>query len=92
MSEDAKKPRIAAKARLRHDKVENRTLLVFPEAAMALNPTAAAVLELCDGSRTVPEIVASLAEKFAPADPKEIGAHVDELLSRLGQRGLIEDA
>jgi pyrroloquinoline quinone biosynthesis protein D len=86
------RPRIAAKARLRHDKVENKTLLVFPEAALALNPTAAAVLELCDGARTVPEIVALLADKFAPSDPKEIGAHVDELLEQLRQRGLIEDA
>jgi pyrroloquinoline quinone biosynthesis protein D len=88
---EEKRPRLAAKARLRHDKVENRTLLVFPEAALALNPTAAAVLELCDGVRTIPEIVALLAEKFAPADPKEIGAHVDELLAQLGQRGLLED-
>ena len=83
-------PRLAAKARLRWDNVEKRHMLVFPEAALLLNETAVAVLKLCDGERTVEQIVDSLVRQFAGTDRSLIANEVVALLTRLQPRGLLE--
>jgi pyrroloquinoline quinone biosynthesis protein D len=84
------KPRLSPKARLRWDNVEKRHMLVFPEAALLLNETAAAILKLCDGERTVEQIVDALAQQFVGADRQMIADEVTELLTRLRTRGLLE--
>jgi len=84
------KPRLSPKARLRWDKVEKRHMLVFPEAALLLNETAAEILKLCDGERTVEQIVDALAQQFVGADRQMIADEVAELLTRLRTRGLLE--
>ncbi len=83
-------PRLASKARLRWDKVEKQYMMVFPEAALVLNQTAAEVLKLCDGDRSVPDIIDTLLEKFAEAKREQIEEHVVELLTRIHERGLLE--
>src|SRR5947209_5700763 len=55
------RPRLAAKARLRFDKRESKHILLYPERGLLLNDTAAAILQACDGSRTLDEIVEVLA-------------------------------
>jgi coenzyme PQQ biosynthesis protein PqqD len=50
--------------RVRWNEPRGQALLLYPEGALALNPTAHAVLELCDGRRTVAQIVAELAGRF----------------------------
>ena len=52
-----------------------------------LNPTAAVILELCDGSRTAGEIAAAVAEVFGLASPPE--AETADCLEDLGREGLI---
>jgi coenzyme PQQ biosynthesis protein PqqD len=84
------KPRLLPKARLRWDNVEKRHMLVFPEAALLLNETAAEILKLCDGERTVEQIVDTLAQQFVGADRKMIADEVTDLLARLRTRGLLE--
>jgi len=84
------KPRLSPKARLRWDNVEKRHMLVFPEAALLLNETAAAILKLCDGEHTVEQLVDTLAQQFVGADRKMIADEVTELLARLRTRGLLE--
>src|SRR5215813_4881989 len=86
----ASRPRLASKARLRWDKVEKRYMLVFPEAAMLLNESAAAILKLCDGERLVEQIVDALVEQFTGADRNVIATEVTALLIRLQTRGLLE--
>jgi coenzyme PQQ biosynthesis protein PqqD len=61
-------------------------MLLFPEGALVLNPTAAAVLELCDGNRTVSAIVTQLEERYQGAS---VGNDVRNLLSRIAERGLL---
>jgi coenzyme PQQ biosynthesis protein PqqD len=73
------RPRLARKARLRNDRVSGETLLLYPEHGLVLNPSAAAILRLCDG-RAVREIADELA---APVDD------VLEFLTALGDRGLV---
>jgi pyrroloquinoline quinone biosynthesis protein D len=54
------RPRLAARARLRWDRIDGRYLLLYPERGLALNESAAAILRLCDGSRTIDDIVTEL--------------------------------
>lgn len=83
-------PHLAAKARLRWDPVEKRHMLVFPEAALMLNDTAVAILKLCDGERTINQVVDTLTQQFTGTDRTLIANEVTELLTRLQTRGLLE--
>ncbi|MCU0890041.1 MAG: pyrroloquinoline quinone biosynthesis peptide chaperone PqqD [Rubritepida sp.] len=66
-------------------------LLLYPEAGLALNPTAAATLELCDGARTVAEIAALLGERFG-REATSIAAEIGPFLDQLAARGLVREA
>ena len=61
---DTARPRLATKVRLKWDEVRQKPLLLFPEGLLVLNPTAHEIVGLCDGERTVAEIVKMLGEKF----------------------------
>jgi pyrroloquinoline quinone biosynthesis protein D len=86
----ARKPKIAARARLRDDAPSSSVLLVFPEGALELNATAAEVLRLCDGTHSIDDIAGLLAGRFADASPDDVARDVAELLSALIQRRLVE--
>ena len=83
------RPRLVTGARLRYDEVREEHLLLIPEGAVRLNPTAAEVLELCDGERSVDQIVLALSERYEGFDLRD---DVEELLDGLTQRGLVVDA
>lgn len=61
------RPALARKARLRYEEVRQTDLLLLPERVVKLNPTGAAILRLCDGQRTVREIVQELESRFGRA-------------------------
>jgi len=84
------RPRLAPKTRLRWDEIEKRYMLVFPEAALMLNDTAPEILKLCDGERTVEEIIDSLAQRFTGVDRQVIEDDVIGFLTRIKARGLLE--
>jgi len=81
------RPVLAPHARYRWDELRQQHQVVFPEGLLVLNPSAAAVVRLCDG-RSRDELLAALREQFGgvPADD------VDDLLRRLGAKGLVRDA
>jgi pyrroloquinoline quinone biosynthesis protein D len=83
------RPRLATGARLRYDDVREEHLLLIPEGAVRLNPTAAQVLELCDGERSLEEIVDALSARYAGADIRD---DVVELVAAMAQKGLVVDA
>lgn len=87
MAPDAK-PQLAPHARLRPDRLTGETLLLYPEAGLKLNPTAAATLALCDGTRTFAEITQVLARRYG-CDAAAVAADIGSLLDRLPARGLI---
>jgi pyrroloquinoline quinone biosynthesis protein D len=72
-------------ARLDYDPVRQRRVLLYPEGAVLLNDTGAAVLELVDGKRTVGEIARLLGERYQT----DVTADVTEYLSGLAARELI---
>jgi pyrroloquinoline quinone biosynthesis protein D len=83
------RPRLADGARLQYDDVREEHLLLVPEGAVRLNATAAQVLELCDGRRSLDEIAAALSERYSGAD---VSDDVQELLGGMAERGLVVDA
>ena len=83
------RPRLVTGARLRYDEVREEHVLLVPEGAVRLNPTAAEVLGLCDGERSLDDIVGALSARYQGAD---LGADVHELVHAMAQRGLVVDA
>ena len=83
------RPRLVTGARLRYDEVREEHLLLIPEGAVRLNPTAAQVLELCDGERSLDDIVGALSARYDGADVRD---DVVELVDGMAQRGLVVDA
>jgi coenzyme PQQ biosynthesis protein PqqD len=83
------RPRLVTGARLRYDEVREEHLLLIPEGAVKLNATAAEVLELCDGERSLDDIVGALAERYDGADLRD---DVVELVDAMTQKGLVVDA
>lgn len=72
-------------ARLEYDPVRQRHVLLYPEGAVLLNDTGAAILELCDGTRTVDQIVSILSERYHA----DVSADVSEYLSQMADRELV---
>jgi coenzyme PQQ biosynthesis protein PqqD len=83
--------RLAAKARLRFDRTASRYMLLYPERGLALNSTAADVLQLCTGERTVRDIVDELARRYG-RDAAAVEREVMGFLTTLADRGLVRDA
>jgi pyrroloquinoline quinone biosynthesis protein D len=82
-------PRLWRLARLDFDSVRQQPVLLYPEGAVLLNATGAAILELCDGRRSVEAIAKILEERYQCQD---LLADVTEYLSALSDRELIRDA
>jgi pyrroloquinoline quinone biosynthesis protein D len=83
------RPRLVDGVRLQYDEVREQHLLLVPEGAVRLNATAAQVIELCDGERSVEEIASALSERYSGADVTD---DVRELIGGLVQHGLVIDA
>jgi pyrroloquinoline quinone biosynthesis protein D len=78
-------PRLWKLARLEYDPVRQRHVLLYPEGAVLLNDTGAAILELCNGSRTVGDIVTILGERYHT----DVSADVTEYLQLMAERELV---
>ena len=75
--------------KLRHNALDSEHVLLIPEGAVRLNPTAAEVLELCDGERSLDDIVGAVSARYEGAD---VRADVLELVDAMAQKGLVVDA
>jgi pyrroloquinoline quinone biosynthesis protein D len=82
-------PRLATGARLQYDEVRAEHVLLVPEGAVRLNATAAEVLELCDGERSIDDIVGALAARYNDTD---LGDDVRGLVAAMAEKGLVVDA
>ncbi|AFY58686.1 coenzyme PQQ biosynthesis protein PqqD [Rivularia sp. PCC 7116] len=71
--------------RLHWSEVRQQYWLLFPEAALALNSTAAAILAKCDGDRSLDEIVAVLKQQYCDVNVSD----VEKLLLSVFKRGLL---
>jgi coenzyme PQQ biosynthesis protein PqqD len=67
---DTDRPRLAPHVRLTFDPAREQHVLLSPETVVVLNATAATVLDLCDGERTVAAIVAELRAGTSSTGPR----------------------
>ena len=80
------RPRLARRVRLEWDPVREQQVLLEPEGVLVLNQTGANILSLCDGERTVVEIVEELRGQYSNV----AGDEVRNFLSRLIAKRLVE--
>jgi hypothetical protein len=71
---------------------EGETLLYDPiaDAVHVVNPTAATVWELCDGTHTGDELVTEVRRRFATTGSHDVTADVFQLLDLFEREGLLE--
>jgi pyrroloquinoline quinone biosynthesis protein D len=72
-------------ARIEFDQVRQQRVLLYPEGVVLLNDTGAAILELCDGKRSIAEIASVLGDRYHC----DVAADVVEYLSRLVEQELV---
>ena len=76
-------PRLHAKARLQRDEVRGREVLLYPEGLVTLNPTGAEILGLCDGVRSLAEIVATLERRYGTSGlERDVAGFLDGLAAK----------
>ncbi len=79
-------PRLHPKVRFQRDDVRERDVLLYPEGLVALNPTGAEILGLCDGMRSLADIVAALEQRYAASG---LERDVTSFLDGLAAKGLV---
>jgi coenzyme PQQ biosynthesis protein PqqD len=72
-------------ARLEFDPVRGQRVLLYPEGVVLLNDTGAAILDLCDGRRSIADIAATLGERYHC----DVTGDVIEYLSGLVEQQLV---
>jgi len=76
------RPRLTPHVRLAYDQARQRHVLLTPETVTLLNGTGAAILELCDGVRTVAEILAELRDRYDRVADAEVEAFLAGLVAK----------
>jgi pyrroloquinoline quinone biosynthesis protein D len=76
----SERPSLAHGVILRHDDTRGVDMVLAPERVVELSRTAAAIVELCDGSHTLADIVAALCVVF---DGSGIEDDVKRLVTRM---------
>lgn len=84
--EASSRPGLAPHVRLSFDRARAQHVLLGPEAVLVLNGTGADILGLCDGHRTVAQIVAELHARYERVADGE----VQQFLARLVDRRCVE--
>lgn len=87
---EATRPVLPRHVKLRHDTTRGRWVLLAPERVLAPDDIAIEVLQLCDGARSVIDLVDELACKYA-ADKAEISRDVIAMLQDLADKGFLSE-
>jgi pyrroloquinoline quinone biosynthesis protein D len=88
---EASRPVLPRHARLKFDETRQRWVILAPERILAPDETAVEILQLCDGVRSVEQMIDQLAEKYA-AERDAIGADVIAMLQDLADKGFLTEA
>jgi pyrroloquinoline quinone biosynthesis protein D len=75
--------------KLRHDAGRGRWILLAPERVFTPDEAGLAVLQLCNGKRTVMEIARQLATEY-DATAEDIAADVIAMLQDLADKGVVK--
>jgi pyrroloquinoline quinone biosynthesis protein D len=83
------KPCLAKRARLHIDPVSGNPVLLHQEAVLMLNCSGYEILRLCDGTRTLSEVIRELEHRYPEAAPI-LTQEVAEYVEAIRLKGLIE--
>ena len=84
---DSSQPRLAAGCRW--GKQGEDPVVLFPEGLIRLQGTGQSVLELCDGERTLRQIVETLSKRYS-TDTTKIREDVASFLETLQQKRVVD--
>src|SRR6516225_5765250 len=88
---EASRPKLPRHARLKFDETRKVWVILAPERVLAPDAIAVEVLQLCDGVKSVSEMIDQLAEKYVA--PREmIATDVIAMLQQLADRGFLTEA
>ena len=90
VSEESR-PVLPRHAKLKFDETRQVWVILAPERVLAPDEIAVEVLQLCDGVRSVGDMVGQLAEKYA-APREAIATDVVAMLQDLADRGFLTEA
>jgi pyrroloquinoline quinone biosynthesis protein D len=88
---EASRPVLPRHARLKFDATRQRWVILSPERVLAPDEIAVEILQLCDGVRSVAQMIDQLAAKYT-ADREAIGADVVAMLQDLADKGFLTEA
>jgi pyrroloquinoline quinone biosynthesis protein D len=78
----ADRPQLRRGVRAGIDPLSGDKVLLFPEGVLFLNETAAAVIQQCDGSRSVTEVVQAIGEVYDNVALEDVITLLQELITQ----------
>ncbi|MGL4261550.1 MAG: pyrroloquinoline quinone biosynthesis peptide chaperone PqqD [Afipia sp.] len=88
---EGSRPVLARHAKLKFDEARKVWVILVPERVLAPDEIAVEILQLCDGVRSVDQIIDVLTAKYT-ADRGMIGADVIAMLQDLAEKGFLAEA
>lgn len=88
---ETSRPVLPRHAKLKYDETRKVWVILAPERVLAPDEIAVEVLKLCDGVRSVSDIVELLVAKYA-APPEAISTDVVAMLQDLADKGFLTEA
>jgi pyrroloquinoline quinone biosynthesis protein D len=88
---ETSRPLLPRHAKLKFDEARQRWVILAPERVLAPDDIAVEVLQLCDGVRSVEQMIDQLAEKYT-ADRGAIAVDVIAMLQDLADKGFLTEA
>jgi pyrroloquinoline quinone biosynthesis protein D len=88
---EASRPVLPRHARLKFDATRQRWVILAPERVLAPDDIAVEVLQLCDGVRSVDQMIDQLTAKYA-AERDAIATDVIAMLQDLADKGFLTEA
>ena len=83
-------PRLAVGCRLSED--NQQRVLLMPERALRLNGPSLEIVQRCDGTHTVQQIITELQQIYSKAEPKKVETDILDYLTRLNDQRAIDFA
>ena len=88
---ETSRPKLPRHARLKFDETRQVWVILAPERVLAPDEIAVEVLQLCDGVRSVEQMIDQLAVKYT-AEREAIATDVIAMLQDLADKGFLTEA
>jgi pyrroloquinoline quinone biosynthesis protein D len=82
--DDSTRPRLAPHVRMKFDVARSQHVLLSPETVWVINETGAEIVELCDGRRTVAEVLSELQRRYDHIADDDVRRFLTDLVAKHG--------